>query len=643
MISFSATSSLTEIHCHQNQWLRLLSQPFPFGLSIAQLLSAHELLLLRIVDRSLGSISHEAAAYLFSITSWCPQSRTEVVDVIHQYDLRNNLVKGIRISLPFLPRAELTCSFQSYSSLLSSLRSLDLSNVIGLQDDDVDALLHVCSSLTFLDLSGSAMEQLTANCQLFRNPQSIASRQSLATLHLSDRVDASRLHSAGHFLQFDISFFPCLTTVHNANCEDDSFELFNQLPLLHSLTTDYLYVDNIGSAEPLVRPLSSLTELNLSRVVFVQDLCELIGTNLRLRRLSISMDISVNNEDITDQSLTTLLGQHSTCYNTLEELHLDQVDSIPLDCLFNLSASLTALRAFRTLCQSDLSRSPTAKYTALRNLLDSKRHQLLLLGLPRQVSAFEEGDLILSLMNEGGPIELHIFCDALSWNRSLHHVSERNNTQCLPMFQHLLLRNPSPDSERQNPFFLQSLRLPCFESLVQLELHHFALLLPSFDTPLFNLFNLRHLRIYMPPTGAMNESLFSWWSQVAPHVTSFHYGIWWTGRGNTLFFAMDHTFCCLRELEVDGFLFGWEWWDGLSRLPHLYALVIGLAAKDVMQLERCVEMFTRNNESFLVLMEFRVRIWSSDSASRLQAETIWQSIRTRVLRSRPYLKFLLVE
>lgn len=253
---------------------------------------------------------------------------------------------------------------------------------------------------------------------------------------------------------------------------------------------------------------------------------------------------------------------------------------------------------------------------------------------------------MLHLMNDGGPIKLHIICNASSWNRSLRLVAERNNTRCLPKFQHLLLRNPSPECEKQDLFFLQSLGLPCFESLVQLELHHFRLLLPSSDTPLFNLFNLRHLRFYMLPTGAMNESLFSWWSQVAPHVTRFHYGVWWTRRDNTAFFApvcMDQKFCCLRELEARGFLFCWEWWDGLSRLPRLYSLVINLAAEDIMQLEHWVEIFTRNNKSFLVLMEFRVRIWTSDSVSRLQAGIVWQSIRTRALRSRPYLKFLLSE
>ena len=422
----------------------------PFGLCVAHYLCVRDLVLLRVVHRTLAAVSYDAAAYVFC-ASWRPRWHGEVADVLSQADGSTLLVDTIIEDSPFstrrlipslVPRAGLSCasSAAACASLLSSLRSIDLSDCACLVDEDVDRLLmQRCSRLTSLDLSGVAATLLSTDCRLSISPHDIASCSTISTLRLSSQFSLTRTRAwpeGVDVLPLDVSCFPQLTALHHkGRCDDDTYAVLSRLPLLHTLTIDELLMDDVQS---LTQPqphagsqLMSLTDLTLSRVVHVQQLCLSIGTHLRLRRLSICME-SDPIEDCPVHALTALLGQQSACHQTLQELRLEAVESIPLAALYRLATSLPALHVLETLhCMTDLRPSPAATQHALQGMLDAKRHVLTSLALPKQLSStLPSAGLMMQLLRDGAPSKLRLFCTASEWNAAMseHNMHSRRQS-----------------------------------------------------------------------------------------------------------------------------------------------------------------------------------------------------------------------
>lgn len=633
---------------HQSQWLYMLITPAPYGLIILQSLGAYDIVLLRSVHRTFSSITHEAAAFTFN-TVWCPLSLTEVVDVMHADLDINNIDKDGRISFPYFSRAVLSCPFNSYSTLLSSLRSVDLSNVYGMQDTHLNTVLQRCSGLTVLDMTGAATENLTPNCVLFCDPSAVLSSSSLTTLHFAEQVDESKMScdELSDTLQFNVKMFPHLTSLHHAQASDDMFDddVSHQVPSLRSLTIGTMH-DIDGSVHS---HLLSLTELNMyvSSETF-DDVFDTLGKHLKLSKLFVQSDLYTNCV-ISKDAIIALLGQHSSCHNTLEELELSVDDGIHLESLFDLSAQLPLLRSLQMHCDNDIGYSTSATNKALYNLLRTKRGQLHTLHLPNAMSTyFLAGDILTELLIQGGPFDLHVCLDASIWNNWSLPIMQKPGTDC-HLLTSLSLEQQCVVPERRVPFALQSLQYPCFTNLMKLSLDSYPFFLPSHCVPGFKLSALHDLQICVSYPDMMDEAHFVWWGQVAPHLISLRYslqGLNGVIRPMLPRVLWENLFCNLRELEIHDFSLDKQWWTGISKLLYLGSLIIGqeqqtrtladcIKALSRLQLNHCADIMTRDYHSFPALMDIRVQV----GGVRDCATKALHNIRSRILQVRPYLNF----
>lgn len=549
--------------------------PLPLHMDTLRLvfsfLTGHELVLLRSVHRSWNELSRSTALYART-AQWRPLTVTELRAVLAVADAATDAgtdalpvswlwpAAGLRYPLP-----------RQHSAVVAALTDVSLDECDGLDPTDVQQLFALCPRLRALSVDDWAADSLTGalDSALVAHPalalRSLRLGRSVSVTRLLDDYDLDMIGPSRPRMSRLADFASGLERLDGLSiAATDTLALLSELPQLRHIALESVNEETLA----VVPRLASVTSLDLSWCWEMQAALTRLCPLLPLRHLSVSWGGYNPDVSVTAPELVACLSPASACHATLECLDF-AFNYVPLAAVFDLCATLPALRVLLVSCRQDDSppEATAASFAAFLRVQGRRLQRLsvpwhpLRSTLPRvlpQVLAACSAELELLGLEPSAP----------QWDA----LDLRGLDQSPIRLLKLRLRGPPNESAVLS---VAPLGHPMFQRLQRLHVLFAQFSFPAdaaADLP--RLPELRELRVHVQVLETMTAASLLAWGEIAPRLTLF-----WCSSVSDPRNLTPALAACFPRLTNLALVFAQitdqaRVWQDLGSLPHLRELYI---------------------------------------------------------------------